>query len=257
MNLAWTNPVEAFRFAFGKEQGPLAETIVFLHKDRLNEIERILGQGEKFRGRWQGITTQIEGKTVAYILTACGAADVCDCILHLSVFPPKQLLFTGTCGGLGPKVRIGDLCLVEEGWIGSNISDWLEDPQNVISNARYVDIKKKINTKVLHHILNTQFNSPPKQVKGFSVPFQALEAPQILSEIQKIGADVVDMESMIFLAVSKHCEIPALALLWCTDRPEDYSFYKNPTNEIKEIQQKVWSQWPEIILSVTKSIIGY
>ncbi len=256
MSFAWTNQIEAFQFAFGRDYGPLADTIVLLHKDRLSEIQSILDRSfDKFKGRWQGFITWLKGKSLAFILTDGGAADVCDCVLHISVFPPRKIIFTGTCGGLNSEIRIGDLCLIEKGWIGSDISTWLANPQNVVRNAKFICVEKKMNSNSLKKTFKNKFGFLPLEVSGFSVPFQALESPQMLHDIYEIGADVVDMESIIFLAVSEYCGIPGLALLWCTDRPGDSSFYKKPTISILETQQKLWSKWPEVIVSASNSII--
>ena len=119
MNLAWNNSNDAFRYAFGVENGPLAQMIVLLHKDRLNDIEKLLESSMRFSGRWHGLITFHEGVDIAFIPTPHGVSDVGDCILHLSAMPPKFILFTGTCGGLSSDIQIGHICIVDEGWDGS------------------------------------------------------------------------------------------------------------------------------------------
>ena len=181
--------------------------IIILHKDRLAEISSLLERPSYFAGRWLGVRTP--DKEIAFICTAAGRSDVWDCLLHLGAFPPKQLLFTGTCGGLTPEIKIGDICFCRQGWLGGGIKDWLYEENSVLESAIPVSSSIPIPLLKLGEILVQEFHRDVHMEKVFSVPFQALESKKFLNQVQKKGAAIIDMETGGVIALSNQLGIPA------------------------------------------------
>lgn len=250
MELAWPDRSTAFQYAFGLKGEPLAKCVVLLHKDRLSELEMFLPTAEPFKGRWYGLRT--EDRRLAFIPVPQGASDVCDCLLHLAAFPPSRIIFTGTCGSLVPRIEIGDVCYITEGWLVSGgIQDCLDRPLQMVNGADFIKAADATLLPIfIEQQLKERFDLKLQSAKVFSIPFQALESPAVIAAMRDLGVEVVDMESTVFLAITKRLKIPACCYLWCTDIPASASYYEQVNKPVLEIRQKRWEGWPEIVVRV-------
>lgn len=246
MQPAWIDESIAYQYAFGASAGRLAKRVVLLHKDRLQEVANFLPNVKPFEGRWRGISTN--DKSVAFIAVPGGVADVCDCLFHLNIFPPEVLYFTGTCAGISEDIEIGSLYLIEKAWLSAgSILDWMGDAWKLVHNSRLVQAAESDRTNTIAERIKQHFGLGAKIVDSFSVPFQAVESPCFIQAVKGLGAKVLDMESATFLGLAENLAIPALCLLWCTDRPEDASYYASEDESLKQTRHELWTRWPEIL----------
>lgn len=246
MEPAWTDRSQAYQYAFGEAAGRLAKRVVLLHKDRLREVATFLPEVAAFSGRWRGIRTG--DREIAFIAVPGGVADVSDCLFHLALHPPEALFFTGTCGGISEELSVGSLCMVQKGWLPSgNVLDWMDDPDKLVQNSRRVQAIEPVSTSTIADRIKHLFGLESELMPSFSVPFQSIESLHFIQAVRQLGAKVIDMESAIFLGIAERLTIPALCLLWCTDRPEDISYYALKEEPVRQKCYERWALWPEIV----------
>ena len=253
METAWLNPTDAYRFAFGLEAGPLAETVVLLHKDRLDDIASLVEPTRWFGGRWRGFVTHRPPASIAFIPVPAGASDACDCILHLAAFAPRRLLFTGTCGGLKPELQIGQVCVATDAWYMGDLLRGLSAPFAAIAGASYLSIPNPESARIIDEFRRT-LEIEAQTVRCFTIPVQSIESPSILQAIRRLGADVIDMETAVCLAAARQVGLSCTALLWCTDRPGEQSFYTMQTQATSPLRQTAWEAWPRLILRASEAM---
>lgn len=84
------------------------EEINEVFQDRLYEV--------KYRGQW-----------ISVIRSGIGAPLTGDVILALGCTPCEKVLFSRSAGGLGSRIQIGDLIIVEKSICGDGFSRYLDD----------------------------------------------------------------------------------------------------------------------------------
>src|SRR3989338_4866676 len=104
------------QYAFGVYPEKIGELVVLMGNDMTEQykgtLDRVLH--ELKGGVYQGITGTIGDRTISAIHSK-GPSDIADCVAFLSMSesPCHTILSTGSVGGLGQNVEIGDFILAD------------------------------------------------------------------------------------------------------------------------------------------------
>jgi uridine phosphorylase len=111
--------VEAYFYGSPQRIG---EKILFIKRDlRLAEYAAHLNDPEMFGNVWRGVTGRLHGRLVSVIAAGVGPGQVGDAVDALDR-PGAVCLYSGTCGGLGEGLAIGDYFVAEEAVCGDGYS---------------------------------------------------------------------------------------------------------------------------------------
>ena len=92
----------------------IAEKILFIKRGtQLAEYKDHLTDVEEFGHIWQGLTGKLRNETVSIIATGIGPSLVGDSVYAIDK-PGAVCLYSGTCGGLGKDLEIGDYFLATQ-----------------------------------------------------------------------------------------------------------------------------------------------
>ena len=69
------------RHCFGCAPGDIAQKVLIVRRDRLEEYLSLMPEAREFSGVWKGATGTHKGKSVSVIVTGAGASNVGDCII--------------------------------------------------------------------------------------------------------------------------------------------------------------------------------
>jgi purine-nucleoside phosphorylase len=204
----------------------------------------------------QGSVYQLEyqGQLISVVRSGIGAPQTGDVILALAGTTCEELVFTGSVGGLGGGIQIGDLVVVEKSFCGDGFSRYLDEevtPGDCFLQPSEPDrdLTERIQTRAL------------ETCRGRSVPLyrgavfstdsilaQFFRLDYLVNELQCIG---VEMETAAVFRAAKLVGIRAGALLQVSDLPrQGRSLYAGRTEEEMERRRSIRTEvLAQVVLS--------
>lgn len=188
----------------------------------------------------EGIVYEIEyrGQAVTLIRSGIGAPQTGDFVLALGCTPCRNIIFTGSVGGLHPSMDIGDLILSEKSICGDGFSRYLSaevKTQDCFFQAVEPDLK--MTDVIKNHTLKVcQKDSIPLHCGTVfstdSIIAQFFRLDYLVKNLNCIG---IEMETSSVFKAAKLVGIRASALLQVSDViPKSKSLFSGRTKEDKE-----------------------
>jgi uridine phosphorylase len=217
----------------------IAPDVLLMERNRLSQYQSALDWTTKsFRGVFEGITGAVSGREIS-ILYSIGPAHIADCVEFLTAaFDIRQLVATGSVGGLSSKV--GDVLLIDgcttmDGYSLAHFESRTEEEW-----GRVVDIE------------SLRGGEPAGRM--FTVPSVSWETEERMKRLRDLGYIGVDLETGPFLAACKRRGVPGSCVHWVTDTPLDHDLYflhegdPEAAARQREEQHLRWLNLPKLIL---------
>lgn len=193
----------------------------------------------------QGSVYQLEyrGQLVSLVRSGIGAPQTGDVILALAGTACEELVFTGSVGGLGSDIQIGDLLVVEQSFCGDGFSRYLDkevSPGDCFLQPAEPDrdLTERIQTRAMETCGDRSV--PLHRGAVFStdsILAQFFRLDYLVNELQCIG---VEMETAAVFRAAKLLGIRAGALLQVSDLPQQgRSIYAGRTEEEMELRRSI------------------
>ena len=190
-----TNKRKIFRCFFGSLKLPTGKVIITPISKIYQKIKNSHPLIEETKGWWKRIVVKIGPYLVTVLKIPSGSNYIRDCLKVLENLEVKGVIFLGYCASFSKKIKIGQIVI----------------PTKAIFGQREIDLSK---SKSFIGLKN----------KGYKIALvQQLLLPKM--KIERIRAELGDMETYFLYEFSKTKKIPALALLIVTDNPLFYPFY--------------------------------
>jgi adenosylhomocysteine nucleosidase len=177
---------------------------------------------------------KLEGKDVIVVNSDVGMTNAAmTAQLLIDRFKPKQILFTGICGGIDPENAIGDI-VIPQFWVTHDYG--LYNQEGFSTGAIYLHLSEKGKSDTVtffpvdESLLKTAENVKPelKPILGRTPQIQVggngasgnsfidqVEKREWLEE--KLDAQIVDMESAAVVQVARVSRVPVLVVRSCSD----------------------------------------
>lgn len=191
-----------------------------------------------FRGRfYSGFTA--EGKGISYTFVNCGTGPTLagDCVMLLGRTAAKNIVFTGSCGGLG-KAAIGDIIVCGKAFSGGAFDHYHGTgtiEQKIPQSGGFSSSDPLLAAELLVEAKNfcgTRLNVYPGDV--FTTPSITAETPELLLEITQNGFLGIDMEISAVYRAASASGIKAAGVLFVGDTPPEKPFWDKVASEDKE-----------------------
>jgi purine-nucleoside phosphorylase len=178
------------------------------------------------------------GQKISLIRSGMGAPITGDVILALGCTPCKQIVFTGSFGGLTEKISIGDMVIVTESISGDGFSRYLPpgelSPHNLFQPAKPdAELTGLLERKAMKY-------NVPQQVdlhKGrmFSADSIVCEYHHLETITQKYDCLGIEMETAAVFNAASLVNISAAAILMASDIiPVKKTLFSGRTQQEKE-----------------------
>lgn len=193
----------------------------------------------------QGSVYQLEyqGQLVSLVRSGIGAPQTGDVILALGGTSCEEVVFTGSVGGLGNGIQIGDLVVVEKAFSGDGFSRYLDtevSPSDCFLEPVEPDwdLTERIQTCAMETCRDRTI--PLHRGAIFStdsILAQFFRLDYLVNDLQCIG---IEMETAAVFRAAKLLGIRAGALLQVSDVPQQSkSIYAGRTEEEMERRRSI------------------
>jgi len=184
---------------------------------------------------WLG---KILNKKVAVVNSGIGMTNAAlTTQLLIDKYKPKEIIFTGICGGIDPANRIGDI-VVPERWATHDFGYYDSRDFSIDKIPVILSGKNKIDTLIFFDVDRNLFNKALKIEKEVNLLFKPIldRIPQIriggngasgnsfIDQMEKriwlkekLDAQIVDMESAAAVQVANINGVPILVVRSCSD----------------------------------------
>jgi adenosylhomocysteine nucleosidase len=199
-----------------------------LLRSQMDLEDSLLTLGRVF---WIG---KLEGKEVIVVNSDVGMTNAAmTAQLLIDRFKPRQILFTGICGGIDPGNAIGDI-VIPEYWVTHDYGRYNQD--GFSTGAIYVYLSEEGRSDTLtffsvdESLLNTAENVMPelKPILGrtpqVKVGGNGASGNSFIDQVEKrewlkekLDAQIVDMESAAVVQVAAVNGVPILVVRSCSD----------------------------------------
>lgn len=227
----------------------IADKILFIKRvKRLAEYKEFLTNIAEFGNVWQGFSGTLRGEKVTIIATGIGPGLVGDAVYAIDK-PGAICLYTGTCGGLGKDVEIGDYFLAKEAICGDGHS--LLFGQDILTSVH--------SDENLFYSLRASFSHFKELTLLAGISFTTCsvvrENDLDFWEFVDQKCQIIEMGCSSFYKAALHSKKRAAAYFWVTDLPtRGKSFFDEPLQEDKEIKQKRYEQAVSIDIQMLSTI---
>jgi purine-nucleoside phosphorylase len=257
------------QYAFGVRPDRIGEIVILMERDRIEQykgaFDRVLY--ELRGGVYHGITGFIEDKEVSAIFSK-GPCDIGDCVSFLAMSRTKcQTIFsTGSIGGLGRNVEVGDLIIARDA-IGNDGYSLFHARQCGRQIRGYFDNIVYPNGEIINSISNPvkeaalDYNVNYHLGRLFTIPGVSLENDDFLREIINNGCIAIDMETAPFYAACQIHGFNSAAIHWVTDLPLTRNFFYRFHNSRKaqedwDKKSPIWLNMANIITDILRGYIN-
>lgn len=186
------------------------------------------GKPEKvFKGKfYSGMNVSAEGRVYTVLKCGVGAHMAADCVFFLKGTSVKNIMYTGSCGGLG-DAAIGDVMLCDRAFDGTGCFRYHgkdTDIENVINSSTFFDPSGP---------LLDSLSGVPGLIRGqvFTIGSIAAESAKNIEVLKLKGFSGVDMEIAAVYAAAARVGIRAAGILFVSDLPDGVPFWKRPGPE--------------------------
>ena len=177
---------------------------------------------------------KLEGKDVIVVNSNVGMTNAAmTAQLLIDRFKPRQIIFTGICGGIDPQNAIGDI-VIPEFWVTHDYGLYNQEGFSTGAIYIYLSEKGKPDTvtffPVDENLLKTAENVKPelKHILGRTPQIQVggngASGNSFIDQVEKrewlkgkLDAQIVDMESAAVVQVARINGVPILVVRSCSD----------------------------------------
>ncbi|MHA2239561.1 MAG: phosphorylase family protein [Candidatus Hodarchaeales archaeon] len=240
-----------------------------MERDR---TEQYKGAFEKVKyelkgGVFHGITGTIADTEVSAIYSK-SPADIADCVAFLGMSKTKcnTIFSTGSIGGIGDKVEMGDFVIGEDAVGNDGYSQFNARKRGIILKDFFSNIihprgnvadlvQKCVQEKV------EEFSVHFHRGRIFTIPSVSLETKKLLKNAVNNKCLAVDMETAPFYAACNEHNFNSLVIHWVTDLPLSRSFFYKFTGDQKiakqdwEKKHPIWLNMSNILVSILECYI--
>lgn len=257
------------KFAFGVRPDKVGEIVVLMERDRTEQYKGAFDEvlHELRGGTYSGITGLVENKEVSAIYSK-GPSDIADCVAFLGMSKTKchTILSTGSIGGLGEEVDVGDFVIVNEaiGNDGYSLFNSRQKGKNINGIFENIicpsgDVSDLIEDSV--RMAAKAYGVSCHIGKIFTIPGVSLENYDLLIQMLQNGCIAVDMETAQFFAACKNQGFNSAAIHWVTDLPLTRNFFHNfhhPEEGRRDWDKKspIWLNMAKIITDILRGYIN-
>jgi adenosylhomocysteine nucleosidase len=177
---------------------------------------------------------KLEGKDVIVVNSDVGMTNAAmTAQLLIDRFKPKQILFTGICGGIDPENAIGDI-VIPEYWVTHDYGLYNQEGFSTGPIYIYLSEKGKPDTATFfavdESLLKTAENTKPElkpiwgRIPQIRVGGNGASGNSFVDQVEKrewlkdrLDAQIVDMESAAVVQVARINGVPVLVVRSCSD----------------------------------------
>ncbi len=161
---------------------------------------------------------KIENENVkfTFIKTQIGAPNIDEIVVALAFSNCKKIIFTGSCGALSNKYKIGDILLPKYSISGDGATAYYTKDsfcKNVTFGKRFYPTES-LNEQLKNSLVKS--NQPFTEVGNISIDTIVGQFFHI-DEFISLGADVVEMETASVFCLAEMLDIEAVAILNVSD----------------------------------------
>ncbi|MDP8259189.1 MAG: hypothetical protein P9L90_07220 [Candidatus Aadella gelida] len=224
---------DLFKYLFGCKSEILSENIIvvpFIEPERFMKGCNVLGS---FSGKmYSGIKAEKSGREFCVIKCGIGSGQAGDAVILLKESKVKNLLFVGSCGGLG-DLDIGDIILGENAYNGEGFSRYYNGKGSQIDLSDEKETPRG-SDKYMGCLRDLLERKHEKYVKGkiYTTGSITAEEGSLLKRLENEGFSAVEMELSAIYTASKKIGVNASSLLFVSDLP-----LKKPIWEIRTSPQ--------------------
>ncbi len=219
---AQDRPCTGIMGAFSEEVSLLEEAL------KEPQIQSVLGV--------RFVTGTLEGRSVVLACSGVGKVNAAmTATLMIDHFRPKEILFTGIAGAIGPDLRPGDIVLAEKTAqhdLGTltpdglqlrgmrNPIDWVRNPVFFEGDGRLLALAEESGRRVkLEKVQGGADEGSPRVLRGIIVSGDVFVAsPAKKEELRKsLKADAVEMEGAAVAQICYQCKLPCLVIRSISD----------------------------------------
>lgn len=167
-------------------------------------------------GYYPAYKIEYEGLKFNFIKTQIGAQNIDEIVVALAFSNCKKIIFTGSCGALSDKYKIGDILLPKYSISGDGSTFYYTKNSfldNVTLGKRFyptADLNEKLKQSL--NLSGQAFS----EVGNFSVDTIVGQFFHI-DEIISLGAEVIEMETASVFCLAQMLELDAVAILNVSD----------------------------------------
>lgn len=218
---------DMFRTLFGCEPEKIQKNVIltpFIPLKKFTASGSIQGS---FRGRfYHGINVSDLKGSYSVINCGIGSQVAGDCAVLLGTTPARNILFAGSCAGLG-DLELGDIILCEEASDGTGYSLYAGEKTDM-----HDVVKKGISFRACRKILR-YFSNKPGICKGkvFTIGSLLAETSENIEIINSNGFTAIDMEVAAVYNGAGISGIETAGLLFVSDVPYCKPFWRKLDRE--------------------------
>lgn len=255
--------------AFGVCPEKIGEIAVLMERDRIEQYKGAFDKvlHELRGGVYYGITGLVNGREVSAIYSK-GPSDIADCVAFLSMSETKcrTIFSTGSIGGLGHNVDMGDFVMADSAIGDDGYSQFLARQRGqtidgffdnvVYPNGNVLDLTENAVREVAQEYRVNSYRG-----RLFTTPGVSLENDEFLREIVRNGCIAIDMETAQFYAACQQYGFKSAAVHWVTDLPLTRNFFyrfHNPEQARRDFDKKhpIWLNMANIITAIMRGYIN-
>ena len=256
------------RHAFGARPDQLGTIAILMERDRTEQYKGAFDRvdHELKGGVFAGLTGRLAGAAVSAIYSK-GPSNIADCVAYLarSETPCRTVVATGSVGGLGRDVGMGDFVLVDSAVGHDGYSRFLARRDGLETAGLFGNIVPATGTALravepLVGAVVQPFGVRAHRGRIFTTPAVSLEDEAFLAAVVEHDCLAIDMETAPFYAACREHGFDSLALHWVTDLPQTRSFFhrfRDPTSAEADwnLKHAVWLNMTKIITTVVRKYI--
>lgn len=251
------------RLFFGCQGRQIAEFVVLmpLPRDNLDDLRKLCDEvWAEFSG-WvgAGFTGLARGHYITAICPGTGSSQVGDATLALGYSPCRRAIFIGSVGGLGDRMRVGDIVVVEEAVIGEGFSRYhaaqapsedlygqLVRADDALVEALWVQARTKVR----------ELDVVVHRGRVFTIESLLAESEQFLQAVAGRGCIGIEKEASALFTAARKAGIRATAALCVSDLPlHQQSLFVKRTRKVEEKRVSMRHVViPQIVLGMTAGL---
>jgi nucleoside phosphorylase len=219
-----------FRVLFGLSGEEIHENVImtpFLSPEKF-----VSGPYEKrsFKGRlYSGINASHKKKGYTVLRVPMGSSFAGDCVLFLGMTKAKRVIYTGSCGALGPA-DIGDIYLCEKAFSGAGFSEYYL-PGGGIDKILASGEVFTASPALVEDIMAASrgrggTRDTMRRGSIFTIHSLAAETAEVVRKIEARGFDGIDMELASVYHAAVISGIEAAGILFAGDLPGKRPFWE-------------------------------
>jgi purine-nucleoside phosphorylase len=226
-----------FEFCYGCSPSSFSESVIVTPFLPLKHFEKCGDVVSQFAGKlYSGATISKNAKKVTVVRCGMGSQFMGDAVLLLKGTPVKEVIFTGSCGGL-KDCRIGDLIICESAFNGEGFSGYYAKDFTIkeVFDSGTLIPADSVYTEGLREFVASRLKDKGFLKVGdiFTIGSIMAETRENLLSIEEKGFRGIDIELSAVYQAAQAAGLKAAGLLFVSDLP-----LKKPLGEELSVSEK-------------------